>query len=558
MNVLLLYPNFYGMNMLPPAIGLFTSILRRQGHTVALFDTTIYEGLAQVNSDKMKSDNLNARPFDDTLLKNSVRKTDPIEDFKARVRDFRPDLIAMSATEDMYPIGITLLSALGKDRPKVVAGGVFPTFAPRLAYRYANGSVDFVIKGEGDETLAELCRLLEAGRDVSALPGLYAEFDGRVIDNPLPRPVDLTTLPEPDYDLFDESRFYRPMQGKLWRMLPVQTIRGCPYTCAYCNSPSQMEIHNEAKEKFFRKQRIDLIHREIVHALREYKADSFYFWADTFLAWSDREFFEFCDMYSEFKLPFWIQTRPETVKEERFKRLKDIGLLRAAFGVEHGNDEFRQRILHRKVKNEKIIENLKIVTDLDIPISVNNIMGFPTEKREHVFDTIELNRHFRSDGINAYSFVPFHGTPLRTLAEDLGYIERGTLARSITAPTMLSMPDFPKEEIEGIRRCFVLYVKMPRERWPEIRKAEALDETGERIFRTLRDECQEKYMNYGDYAKEDDLEKVDFERDDPHKPSSVTAGSRNVDYERILRKHSAMATEASIVTVAKPSSGKAG
>ena len=123
---------------------------------------------------------------------------------------------------------------------------------------------------------------------------------------------------------------------------------------------------------------------------------------------------------------------------------------------------------------------------------------------------------------------------------------------------MLSMPDFPKEEIEGIRRCFVLYVKMPRERWPEIRKAEALDETGERIFRTLRDECQEKYMNYGDYAKEDDLEKVDFERDDPHKPSSVTAGSRNVDYERILRKHSAMATEASIVTVAKPSSGKAG
>lgn len=557
MNVLLLYPNFYGMNMLPPAIGLFTSILRKQGHTVGLFDTTIYEGLAEVNSDKMKSDNLNARPFDDTLLKNSVRKTDPIEDFKIKVREFRPDLIAMSATEDMYPIGVTLLSALGKNRPKVVAGGVFPTFAPQLAYRYSKGSIDYVLKGEGDETLTELCRRLEADQDVTTLPGLYTEIEGRIIDNPLPRPVDLLTLPEPDYDLFDESRFYRPMQGKLWRMLPVQTIRGCPYTCAYCNSPSQVDIHQEASYKFFRKQRIDLIRREIVHNLEKYKADSFYFWADTFLAWNDREFFEFCDMYSEFKLPFWIQTRPETVKADRFKRLQEVGLLRAAFGVEHGNDEFRQKILHRNVKNEKVIENLKIVTDLGIPISVNNIMGFPTERREHVFDTIELNRHFRSDGINAYSFVPFHGTPLRTLAEDLGFIEKGSLARSITAPTMLSMPEFPKEEIEGIRRCFVLYVKMPRKRWPEIRKAEALNEEGERIFRALRDECQEKYMNYGDYAKEDDLEKVDFERDDPHKPSSVTNGVRDVDYEKILRRHSARGPETSVISIVKSGQDKA-
>ena len=542
MKVLLLYPNFYGMNMLPPAIGLFTAILRKHGHSVDLFDTTIYEGLTSVNSDKMKSDNLNARPFDDTLLKNSVRASDPFDDFKQKVREFSPDLIAMSATEDMYPIGVTLLSALGKDRPPVVAGGVFPTFAPELCIQHAKGTIDYVLKGEGDETLAELCHRLETGADVTSLPGLYAEIDGKVINNRLPRPVDMATLPVPDYDLFDESRFYRPMQGQLWRMLPVQTIRGCPYTCAYCNSPSQINIHDDADFKFFRKQRTDLIKEEITHCLENYKADSFYFWADTFLAWSDREFHDFCDMYSEFKLPFWIQTRPETVKKDRFKRLKEVGLLRAAFGVEHGNDEFRKKILHRSVKNEKVIENLKIVTDLGIPISVNNIMGFPTERREHVFDTIELNRHFNSDGINAYSFVPFHGTPLRTLAEDLGYITKGTLARSITAPTMLSMPQFPKEEIEGIRRCFVLYVKMPRDRWPEIKKAEALDEEGERIFKALRDECQEKYMHYGDYLKEDDLEKVDFEKDHPQAKFSAATDSDDPDFEAILRRHSARAS----------------
>lgn len=553
MRVLLLYPNLYGMNMLPPALGLFTAILRRDGHSVGLFDTTIYDGLAAHDSDKMKSENLNARPFDDTLLKQHARHSDAIEDFRAVVGDFAPDLIAMSVTEDMYPIGITLLSALGAKRPRVVAGGVFPTFAPDLALRYSNGTIDYVLKGEGDDTLPELCRRLGEGEDVRKVAGLHAVIDGQLVDNRLPRPADLARLPEPDYDLFQESRYYRPMQGKLWRMFPVQTMRGCPYTCGYCNSPSQMEIHDQEDYKFFRKQRTDLIRREIKHCLERYRADSFYFWADTFLAWSDPEFDEFCEMYSEFRLPFWIQTRPETVREHRFRKLQEVGLLRVAFGVEHGNELFRQKVLSRRVKNELIIANLKIVTDMGIPISVNNIMGFPTETRELVFDTIELNRHFKSDGINAYSFTPFHGTPLRKLAEQLGYVEKGSLARSITAPTMLSMPGFSKHEIEGIRRCFVLYVKMPKTRWPDIREAEALTPEGDRIFRELKDECLAHYMNYGDYAREEDVEKVDFEKDDPNKVVGYRKGSpQEVDFESILRSHgSSGVAEKAVVRIHK-------
>lgn len=540
MRVLLLYPNLYGMNMLPPAMGLFAAILKRDGHVVSLFDTTIYEGLSAIDSDKMKSDNLNARPFDDSLLKQRVRKTDAIEDFKDLVDDFSPDLIAMSVTEDMYPIGVALLKALGRDRPQVVAGGVFPTFAPDLALKYSDGSIDYVIKGEGDETLPELCRRIERGSDLSTLPGLHAVVGGRTISNGLPRPTDLGTLPSPDYDLFDESRFYRPMQGKLWRMFPVQTMRGCPYTCAYCNSPSQMEIHDNANFKFFRKQRGELIRRELQNCLERYKADSFYFWADTFLAWTDHEFDEFCEIYSDFKLPFWIQTRPETVKANRFKKLQEVGLLRVAFGVEHGNHEFRQRMLSRNVKNEILIENLKVVTDMGIPISVNNIMGFPNETRELVFDTVELNRHFKSDGINAYSFTPFHGTPLRKIAEDLGFVEKGSLARSITAPTMLSMPEFSKEAIEGVRRCFVLYVKMPKDRWPEIRKAEALTPEGDAAFRALKDECLASYMHYGDYAKEDDIEKIDFEKDEANRVVGFRKGDPvKVDFVPLLRSQGA-------------------
>ena len=120
-----------------------------------------------------------------------------------------------------------------------------------------------------------------------------------------------------------------------------------------------------------------------------------------------------------------------------------------------------------------ITANLKIATDLDIPLSVSNIMGFPTETRRLVIDTIELNRTFRSDDINAYCFVPFQGKPLRLLSEKLGLVTKVTRAQSIMQPTILDIPHLLRGAIEGIRRCFVLYVKMPTSGWPKIERAEA-------------------------------------------------------------------------------------
>ena len=89
-----------------------------------------------------------------------------------------------------------------------------------------------------------------------------------------------------------------------------------------------------------------------------------------------------------------------------------------------------------------------------------------------------------------------------------------------------------------MRRCFVLYVKMPKDRWPEIREAEALTPEGDRIFRDLKDECLAKFMHYGDYAKEEDVEKIEFEKDDDVKAVGFRKGDvQEVDFEAIFRSH---------------------
>ena len=45
---------------------------------------------------------------------------------------------------------------------------------------------------------------------------------------------------------------------------------------------------------------------------------------------------------------------------------------------------------------------------------------------------IELNRHIEADNANIYTFVPFHGTPLRKMCEDLGLIKPETITKCIT------------------------------------------------------------------------------------------------------------------------------
>ena len=100
------------------------------------------------------------------------------------------------------------------------------------------------------------------------------------------------------------------------------------------------------------------------------------------------------------------------------------------------------------------------------------------------------------------------------------------------------MPQFTKEEIEGVRRCFVLYVKMPKSRWDEIRLAESLIPEGGGIYRALKDECVEKCMRYGDCAKGEDVEKIDVGKSDPNKVVGFRRSDpARVDFEAILRTH---------------------
>lgn len=506
MKTLFLYPNLRGMNMLPPSVAILSTLLKRQGHTVDLFDTThwLIPGEEHFDSDKAKERNLNVRPFD-FEERVTLHDTDVFDDFSRKVQSFSPDLIAVSATEDIFPVGLRLLRHIRRARIPTLLGGVFGTFAPELALSY--DEIDMVCVGEGEKCIIELCERMRKGRPYDDVTNLWVKKrDGTIIKNAVTDPVDLAEMVLPDIGIFEASRLYRPMAGKVYRMLPVETHRGCPFTCAFCNSPSQERFYARATgKKFLRVKPMSKVREELLYYRDVWQAGYFYFWADTFLAWSQRQFDEFCEAYADIKIPFWIQTRPETLTDYRMRRLKEIGLHRVACGIEHGNEQFRREVVDRRMTNDDLVRWLKILNDLGVPYSVNNIVGFPTETYELAWDTIRLNRRINADNYNCYSFSPFHGTPLRALAERLGYITPEVITRSLTRDSVLDMPQFPRARVEGFRRCFVLYVKFPESRWPEIKKAEELTPEGDAAWEALRKEFVERFFTPSD-------DEVDAER----------------------------------------------
>ena len=497
-NVQFIYPNTYGMNMLPPAIAIFSSLLKKHGHNIQVFDTTYYAVDFGIDADGTKMERLNVVPFDMNSRGIRLKTTDWKKDLNKQLNDFKPDLIAVSSTEDMWELGMQILNEAkdykNKNNIPVLVGGVFPTFAPEICFK--EKLVDLVCVGEGENALLDLCKKIENNEDYSDVTNLWVKKDGKLLKkNPISKPVDINSSPQIDISIFEENRLYRPMAGRVYKMFPVETIRGCPYTCTFCNSPDQMALYKkETKGGYYRKKSMKLVHEELKYFKRNHGVEYNYFWADTFLAMNKKEFDEFCEMYSDIKLPFWMQTRPETVTDYNMKKLSEVGLHRISFGIEHGNEEFRKKILDRRWSNKDIIEKLKIPGKYGIQFSCNNITGFPTETKKLAFDTIELNREIDATNVTISTFMPFHGTPLRKMCEDLGLIRPETITKCVTDKTILNMPQYPPHEIEEIKRCFSMYIKFPKNRWREIEKAEKNSKEGNKIYKELKKEYMEKYM----------------------------------------------------------------
>ena len=487
-KVLLVYPNLTMMLVPSLAIGIFTNILKKEGYSVDLFDTTHYVS-EENSSPQNRVKYLQAREFSDTNDLGVRIKTDLLGEFRQKVLEYQPDFLIYSVVEDCFTQTLSLMDQIKDlDIPHLV-GGVYPTAAPETCISHE--LINCIGLGEGEHIILDMSEAVRCGKDYRRINGIWFKEHDQVIKNPRGPLVAINKGQEPDFSLFDESRFNRPMGGRIFRTIPIESYRGCPFTCTYCISPMQVSLAREAElGNFLRTKTMNVLKDEITRTVELYDPEFLYFIDDSFTARKQSDIFDFCDMYEEFKIPFWFNTRPETCTLEMLQRLKEVGAYRISFGIESGNEQFRRKVLTRNVSNKKLKDAFDVIAQSGVAFSLNLIIGLPGETRELVMDTVEFCRTiYGFDTVTVSIFTPYAGTVLRDVAVNNNWLDKNHLTTHTTTKSQLNMPPpyLSSSDIDQLMRVMPLYIYFPKSEWPKLKRAEINDDEGNKILQYYSD-----------------------------------------------------------------------
>jgi len=495
-KVLFIYPTPFRVTGLPVGLASLTSVLKEKNVEVKIFDTAFYPTDHDEDQTKIRSERMMSKEVrnEESFLPENTTKLET--DLVNLVDSYRPDLIGISILEVMYDTSRNLTRLIKKNFPllPIIAGGVFPTLSPNLVLE--EKSIDMICLGEGETALAELCERLSKKKEYLDIEGLWVKRDGAIYKNRPSCLHDINTLPFPDFSEFDPRLFYKPMQGKMYKMINIESSRGCGNKCTYCAAPRLRTFFEENDcGRYNRNMKMERVIEQIYSQIKKHQTEFIYFSSENFLSIPPGEFRFFIEEYEKIKIPFWIQTRIETITKDRLEELRKVGMHWMTIGLEHGNEGFRKKVLKRNYTNKMFFEKMEILRELDMGASLNNVIGFPDETRDLIFDTIHMNRTLwqRNHKLenNVFVFTPFRGCELYEVAKEKGLLGDAPFVSQsdLSDETVLRFPEVFKKDIKGLAKTFNLYVRLPEEFFEKIRAAEENTPEGNTVFNELSKMC---------------------------------------------------------------------
>ncbi len=330
--------------------------------------------------------------------------------FKSRTYDYVCTGGMCTAYNDIKKISDVVHSL--DSRPGLILGGGLITSEPELMFSALKP--DYIVIGEGEETIEHLLSVLEEGGDVSGVQGIGYANDNNdfVMTEPRPTISDLDSIAIPDLeglglvDLLDnrDAHDYDDVVDHP-RALPIIGSRSCPFLCTFCFHP----LGNK-----YRKRSVDSIIKEIELYVRKHKINLVQFNDDCF-GHSKEYVLELCSRMKELRasLPWdlrWAcQFIVTKVDAELIRTMKDSG----AYSVGFGFESYSQTVLKsmkKHIKPEQIHNAVHICLDNDMPIFANFIFGDPAETLQTANETLEFWRKHYTAGIELGFIFPYPGS----------------------------------------------------------------------------------------------------------------------------------------------------
>jgi radical SAM superfamily enzyme YgiQ (UPF0313 family) len=269
-----------------------------------------------------------------------------------------------------------------------------------------NSCVDYVVIGEGEETIKELLQVMEGKQSVDKVKGIAYLDNGKIIRTPEREPVtDFDKLPLPDFSLVRYANI---------KLYPVGRIRGCGMGCEFCTV--------KGKPRYASPERL----LETISLLLETRDARHFFIVDDLFGQQREEAIRFCNMLKSYqqrtgkRLDATVQIRLDKAKDaELLSAMRQAGISIVAIGFESPIEE-ELKAMNKRIKPEDMISLTKIFHKFGFLVHGMFIFGYPMrEGVDFKMPARERVKHFKSfikraklDTIQVLLAGPLPGTEL--------------------------------------------------------------------------------------------------------------------------------------------------
>jgi anaerobic magnesium-protoporphyrin IX monomethyl ester cyclase len=337
----------------------------------------------------------------------------------------------VSHLEDALCLGVTVLTgapisdalqisrAAKRARPDltVVWGGWHPSMFSRECL--VERSVDVTVRGQGEQTFADICARLAAGRALDDCAGCTVRLkDGRIQENPSRALAQVDSFRAHNYNLIPVERYF-DLKGK--RQLDYISSQGCNFRCAFCSDPFVYQRKWVGLEPVRMALRLKELWDQYQFNDVNFQDETFFTKRDRVQSMADRI------VESGMKITWAATMRADQgirLPDEVWKRCKQSGLRRLLVGVESGSNAVLKRI-RKDIKIEQVFEVAEKMVRFDLAGHFPFIVGFPEESDADIQASLDCATKLRSMSPDfltpIYYFKPYPGSQLVIEAVERGF-----------------------------------------------------------------------------------------------------------------------------------------
>lgn len=344
------------------------------------------------------------------VIYDAMTKRHGFKEIEEKIISENPDYVATTAITSTVVDALEVLRAAKKVRPDIVTiiGGVHPSFMYEEVLN--NTFVDFVVREEGEETIAGLLLALNANRDLAEVKGIAYRIGEQVIATP-PRPFieDLDSL-HTAWDLI-EWNDYRYFVIPKSRLGSVSTSRGCSHDCTFC---SQQKFWHQS----WRGRKPERVVNEIEQLNKIYGVNVFLL-PDEYPTQSRERWENLLDLLIEKDLGIYLlmETRVEDIVRDKdiLWKYKNAGVIHIYIGVE-ATEQDTLNLIKKDVKVETGIEAIRLIHEHGMITETSFILGFPHETKQSIRKTLKLSKIYNPDFAHYLALAPW---PYADIYKDL-------------------------------------------------------------------------------------------------------------------------------------------